>query len=207
MNFGPWNVKGFRNKQIEVLNEISKLKIDIATLTETKKKGNGSELLGDYIHLYSGVNKEKRAKAGVSVLISKKLKNYIKNWEAINERILKVEINLKGFDVVIIAVYAPSNDELVMVKDEHQQELTKILDNLGNRKEVIILGDFNARTGSQYGDVVVGPYGEEIVNDNGLRLIEMCQQYEFKIQNGFYQHKSIHKYTWIQPKRKLQSII
>jgi len=30
------------------------------TLTETKNKGNGVEILGPYLHFYSGVPKEKR---------------------------------------------------------------------------------------------------------------------------------------------------
>lgn len=66
-----WNIEGLRNKQKEVLNEITKHNIDITVLIETKKKGNGSEEVEDFIYLYSGVNKEQRAKAEISILIKK----------------------------------------------------------------------------------------------------------------------------------------
>jgi hypothetical protein len=39
--------------------------MDIAVLSETKNKGKGEELLRNYIHLWSGVPKSSRAKAGV----------------------------------------------------------------------------------------------------------------------------------------------
>ena len=34
------------------------MKMDVVDLTETKKKGTGSEALGNYIHLFSGVKKK-----------------------------------------------------------------------------------------------------------------------------------------------------
>ena len=40
LRIGTWNVQGISTKQIEVLREIERLKIDIAALTETKRKGN-----------------------------------------------------------------------------------------------------------------------------------------------------------------------
>jgi hypothetical protein len=43
-------------------------------LTETKKKGKGSGDQGSYVHLFSGVEKHKRAQRGISVMIKKKLK-------------------------------------------------------------------------------------------------------------------------------------
>ena len=39
---------------------MEELKQDITILTETKKKGNGVEILGPYLHFYSGVPKERK---------------------------------------------------------------------------------------------------------------------------------------------------
>ena len=60
--------------------------MDVVVLTETKKKGTRSETSGNYMHLFSGVKKYEKAKRGVSILINKKWKGSIKNWEAIDER-------------------------------------------------------------------------------------------------------------------------
>jgi exonuclease III len=72
MKLGTWNVQGCRNKMEEILSEINEMKMDVVVLTETKKKGTGSETLENYIHLFSGVKKYERAKRGVSVLINEK---------------------------------------------------------------------------------------------------------------------------------------
>lgn len=85
--------------------------------------------------------------------------------------------------------------------------VTQLLDRIGRRKELILLGDFNAHTGSSVYNDVVGPYGEQTLNNNGSRLVEICQQNLLKILNGFYQHKAIHKFTCIQPTLQLKSII
>jgi len=57
---------------------LKELKQDITTLTETKKKGNGVETLGPYLHFYSGVPKEKRVKRGVAILVKMRYKRYIR---------------------------------------------------------------------------------------------------------------------------------
>ena len=43
----------------------------------------------------------------------------------------------------------------------------------------------NGRTGRKAGDTVAGNFGEDRVNDNGEKLIELCTQTSLKIWNGF----------------------
>lgn len=105
MNFGTWNVQGIGQKMDTIISEVSKLNLDIVTLTETKKKENGSNTVGDYVHIYTGVSKEKRAARGVSLIVNKNLKNKIMNWEAIDENILQLNIRLFGHDDTVITVY------------------------------------------------------------------------------------------------------
>ncbi|KAF2884782.1 hypothetical protein ILUMI_21389 [Ignelater luminosus] len=60
LRYGVWNIQGIRNKQQELLNR----KIDITSiLSETKKMGKESENTKDFMHFYSGVNKDPRAQA------------------------------------------------------------------------------------------------------------------------------------------------
>ena len=207
LNAGTWNVQGLRTKQNEVLLEVKRLSMDIVVLTETKKKGRGSEDLNGYIHFYSGVRKEMRAKAGVSILINKHLARGVRNWEQVDERLIKVEMLVRGYDVTIIGAYAPNEDSTIEEKDDFYSNLSQVLDNTRRRSEVLLMGDFNAWTGSEVGSNIIGRYGEDRVNVNGELLLETCNVYDLKILNGFYEHKSIHKYTWTQNTRGLRSII
>ncbi|KAF2894991.1 hypothetical protein ILUMI_11183 [Ignelater luminosus] len=123
MNISTWNVKNLSTKQNKLLNEIKRFDMDIVAVTETKKKGKGSEHMHDYIHLYSDVDKASKAMAGISIFIKKQLARNIKDWNPINERLIKVDLKLRGYEVVVIGIYAPCNDELNTVKDDHQFHL------------------------------------------------------------------------------------
>ena len=41
---------------------------------------------------------------------------------------------------------------------------------------LLIAGDFNSRTGKKIDNLVVGLFGEEVINDNGDKLIDICEQ-------------------------------
>lgn len=61
------------------------------------------EDLNRIIHILSGVNKEKRAQARVGVIITKRLKNTVRDCERINERILKINMSSFGRKLIILA--------------------------------------------------------------------------------------------------------
>jgi hypothetical protein len=54
MNIGCWNVQGLSNKTDTIPLEVKKYNLDIIALSETKKKGCSVEVLGNYLHLWSG---------------------------------------------------------------------------------------------------------------------------------------------------------
>ncbi|XP_060518442.1 uncharacterized protein LOC132697165 [Cylas formicarius] len=125
--------------------------MDVCTLTETKKKGQGNEIVGDHIHFYIGVEKHARAKRGVSIVVHKKLKKNIKAWE---EQILKLELQIYGHYIICLAVYAPSEDAGTQNKDEFYGKFNDTLMSIKEDNETVIMGDLNARTGSKQADMV-----------------------------------------------------
>ena len=206
MQFGTWNVQGLLNKINEVTHEIRERNVDVALITETKKKGQGSENLGHYDHFFSGVPKQKRAQQGVSILIRKKFRKYIKTWEAINSRIIKMNLDIWGYRMTILGIYGVNDDATVKIKDDFYEQINDEIRKIGTSREIIVLGDLNGRVGKNTNNIA-GPYGEDNVNDNGNRIITFCDNNNLKILNGFYQHKDTHKYTWTQKTRNLRSII
>ncbi|XP_072397944.1 uncharacterized protein [Diabrotica undecimpunctata] len=189
------------------MSELKNAEIDIAVLTETKKKGMGSEKWGYYDLFYSGVTKDQRAQQGVAIVIRKTLRRHITSWEAINQRLIKMNITIKGSRIAILGVYGINEDALVNSKDTFFEQLNDEIIKVGTSREIILLGDFNSRVGWKLNNKVVGTHGENTRNDNGTRLITTCTQNNLKILNGFYPHRDIHKYTWIQQTRNLKSII
>jgi hypothetical protein len=93
-NLATWNVRGLARKEEILVRELRKARIDIAVISETKKKKRGSKEIGDYILLYSGVGVERRAVAGVGIMLHKKFKPNVVSYDFLNERILSVRIKM-----------------------------------------------------------------------------------------------------------------
>lgn len=125
--YATWNVQGILYKPREVSEQLERYQINIAALTETKKKENGCKGLGEYILFFNGVPTANKARAGVAIAIHKKLKTYAKSWEAINERLTHC---------TIVVVYAPTDGTIVEMKDAFEYRLNKLLDNTSRRKEI-----------------------------------------------------------------------
>ncbi|XP_030765286.1 craniofacial development protein 2-like [Sitophilus oryzae] len=207
MRIGTWNVNSFVNKTSEVTSEMARFNLDIVVLSETKKKGRGSEHLDNFLHFWSGIDKAKRAQAGVSVLIAKKLSKFYKNYNAVNERIVTVTLSIFGLETVIIGTYAPTDDSNQAEKDSYYAALSKVLTEIKLSQEVLIMGDLNARIGKKEDSKVVGKHDEDVLNDSGERLIDFCELNGLCILNGFFPHKLIHRYTRERPSLQQKSII
>lgn len=78
-----------------------------------------------------------KANASVSLFISKKLAKNIKDWNALNERMIMAELKVKGYQILLVGVYASSNVEPAAVKDQHNEQLSHLLES--NTKEIILL--------------------------------------------------------------------
>lgn len=78
---------------------------------------------------------------------------------------------------------------------------------IATTREILILGHLNGKNWSKTQDKIRGQHGEDTVNDNGIRLINLCDQNKLKILNGFYQHGNIHNYTRTHKTQNLRSTI
>ena len=64
---------------------------------------------------------------------------------------------------------------------------------------LFIIGDWNAKVGSQETPEVTGKFGLGIRNEAGQRLIEFCQENALVIANTLFQQHKRRLYTWTSP--------
>ena len=65
------------------------------------------------------------------------------------------------------------------------------------KKDVLfIIGDWNAKVGSQETPGVTGRFGLGVQNEAGQRLIEFCQENPLVIANTLFQQHKRRLYTW-----------
>jgi exonuclease III len=94
---------------------------------------------------------------------------------------MQIQVELMGNDVVIVAVYAPNDHAADNVKEAFEVELTTILSRINPKKEITIMGDMDSRVGKMKNGNVVGGHGEEVTNNNGERLIQICECFSLKL--------------------------
>ena len=96
----------------------------------------------------------------------------------------------KAFNITVIQVYAPtSNDEEAEVEQLYE-DVQGLLELTPQKDVLFIIGDWNAKVGSQETPEVTGTFGLGIQNEAGQRLIEICQENALVIANTlFQQHK------------------
>ena len=123
----------------------------------------------------------------------------------ISERIMTIRIPLanKRF-VTLVSCYAPTLNLPEDVKDQFYEQMDQILFGLSRNEKVVILGDFNARVGTNY-DVwrgIIGRHGVGKENANGLRLLDICASHDLCITNTMFQLPSKLKTTWMHQRSR-----
>ena len=94
----------------------------------------------------------------------------------------------KPFSITVIQVYAPTSNAEEAEVERFYEDLQDLHKNL---KDVLfIIGDWNAKVGSQEISGVTGKFGLGVQNEAGQRLKEFCQENTLVITNTlFQQHK------------------
>ena len=102
---------------------------------------------------------------------------------------ISVRFQGKPFNITEIQAYAPtSNTEEAEVKQLYE-ELQDLLELTPKKEVLFIIGDWNAKVGSQETLGLTGKFGLGVQNEAEQRLIEFCQEDALVTANTlFHQH-------------------
>ena len=199
LNFGVFNVRGTHEEWEQKIlgKDAIKYKLGNAAITETHIKGESNTYtLGDYI-LYTVNEKESSNTHGTGIIVKKELKP---KFQRQSGRTCTAEIELKHCKLIFISVYAHTSEKAEKypeLRDEFYELLEGTIDKISKRDEIILAGDFNAKTGSGYKDFKdnMGKFGKGQLNNSGQRLLEMCKKMDLLITNTTFNHKMCHRTT------------
>ena len=79
------------------------------------------------------------------------------------------------------------------------EDLPDLLELTPKRDVLFIIGDWNAKVGSQETPAVTGKFGLGAQNEPGQRLIEFCQDNALVTANTLFQQLKRRLYTWTSP--------
>ena len=87
---------------------------------------------------------------------------------------ISVHFQGKSFNITVIQVYAPTSNAEEAEVEQFYEYLQDLLE-LAPKKDVLfIIGDWNAKVGSQEIPGVTGIFGFGVQNETGQRLTEFC---------------------------------
>ena len=103
---------------------------------------------------------------------------------------ISVHFQGKPFNITVIQVYALTNNAEEAEVEWFYEDLQDLLELTLKKDILFVIGDWNAKVGSQEIPGVTGKSGLGVQNQAGQRLIEFCQENALVIANIlFQQHK------------------
>ena len=108
---------------------------------------------------------------------------------------ISVHFQVKPFNVIVIQVYALTSNAEETEVERFYEDLQDLLELTSKKHVLFIIGDWNAKVGSQETPGVTGKFGLGMRNEAGQRLIEFCQENALVIANTLFQQHKRRLYT------------
>ena len=100
---------------------------------------------------------------------------------------------------MVIQVYASTSNAEEAEVEQFYKDLQHLLELTPKKDVPFIIGDWNAKVGSQETPGVTGKFGLGVKNESGQRLIEFCQENTLVIADTLFQQCKRRLYTWTSP--------
>ena len=192
---GTWNVRSINQGKVEVVKqEMARVNVHILGISELKWAGMGEFNSDDHYTYYCG--QESLRRNGIAIMVNKRVQNVVLGCNLKNDRMISVCFQGTPFNNTVIQAYAPpSNAEEAEAKWVYEY-LQDLLEKHPPKDVLFIIGDWNAKVGSQETHVVTGKFGLGLWKEAGQRLIEFCQENTSVIANTLFQQHKRRLYIW-----------
>ena len=215
MRLAAWNVqtlldRGDRHERRTAIiaRELARYSIDIAALSETCVSGSSQfeEVGAGYTFFCIGHPVGEMRHGGVGFAIRSTLLKTVQELPCgISPRLMKLQVNLEGgHTATLLSCYAPTLAATQEEKEGFYEHLNRAIDTVAFKDKLFVLGDFNARVGSdhQLWHKVIGRHGIGNENANGSMLLDLCVKKSLVITNTTFQQANKFKASWMHPRSK-----
>ena len=137
-----------------VKQEMARVNVDILGISELKWTGMGEFNSYDYYIYYCG--QESLRRNGVAIIVNKRVQNAVVGCNLKNDRMISVRFQGKPFNIMVIQVYAPTSSAEEAEVEWFYEDLQDLLELTLKKDVLFIIGDWNAKVGSQETPGVTG---------------------------------------------------
>jgi len=180
-----------------VKQEMARVNLDTLGISELKWTGMG-EFNSDYRYIYC-CGQESLRRNGVALIVNKKVQNAVLRCNFKNDRMISVRFQGKPINITIIHVYAPISNAEEAEVEQFYEDLQDLLELTPSKYVLFIIGDWNAKVGSQEIPGVTGKFGLGVQNEAEQRLTEFRQENALVIANTLFQQHKRRVYMWTSP--------
>ena len=113
----------------------------------------------------------------------------------------------KPLNIIVIQVYASMSNTEEAEVERFYEDLQDFLELTPQKDVIFIIGDWNAKVGSQETPRVTGKLDLGVQNEAGQRLIEFCQENTLVTANTLFQQHERQLYTWTSSDGQYQNQI
>ena len=132
-------------------------------------------------------------------MVNKRVRNAVLGCNLKKDRMISVRFQDKPFNITVIQVYAPTSNAEETEVEWFYENLQDLLELTPKKDVLFIIGDWNAKVGSQEIPGETGKFGLGLRNEAGQRLIEFCQENALVIANTLFQQHKKRLSTWTSP--------
>ena len=90
------------------------------------------------------------------------------------KRMISIRFQGRPFNITVIQVYAPTRNAEEAEVEWLCEDLQDLPELIPKKDVLFIIGDWNAKVGTQETPGVTGKFGTGVQNEAGQRLIEFC---------------------------------
>ena len=130
-----------------VKQEMARVNIDILGISELRWTGMGEFNSDDHYIYYCG--EESLRRNGVAIMVNKRVQNAVLGCNLKNDRMISAHFQGKPFNIMVIEVYAPTSNAEEAEVERFYEDLQDLLELTPKKDVLFIIGDWNAKTGSQ----------------------------------------------------------
>ena len=159
--------------KLEVIKqEMARVNIDILGINELKWTAMGEFNSDDHYIYFCGQESLRRNE--VALIVNKRVQNAVLGCNLKNDRMISVRFQGKPFNITVIQVYSPTSNAEEAEVERFYQDLQDLLELTPQKDVLFIIGDWNAKVGSQETPGGTGKFGFGVQNETGQRIIEFC---------------------------------
>ena len=133
------------------------------------------------------------------ITVNKRVRNAVLGCNLKNDRMTSVRFQGKPFNITVIQVYAPTSNAEETEVEWFYEDLQDPLELTPKKDVLFIIGNWNAKVGSQETLGVIGKFSLRVQNEAGQRLTGFCQENILVVTSTLFQQHKRRLYTWTSP--------